>query len=766
MQNLSCLAISGLFFLSGSVYAHQVPSLVNDSSKAVQLKEVEIVSTRATKQTPMVFSNISKKEIESKNTGVDIPFLLNMTPSLINTSDAGLGIGYTSLRIRGIDGSRINVTTNGIPMNDADEQTYFWVDAPDLSSSLQSIQVQRGAGSSANGAAAFGATISMETDAQPVQPHAEISADYGSYNTEKETVTAGTGLIGGHFVFDGRLSNIKTDGFLQRASVKLNSYFAQGGYYNGNTFLKFLIFGGKERTYHAWNYDWKPGMNRRYNSCGTMYTDAQGVTHYYPNQIDDYLQTNYQVLFHHRFNRQWNLNLALHNTYGYGYYEEYKKSQDLVAYDMSQFEGTTTSTDLVRRKLMKNTFMGGVYSLDYTKEKLHASLGGGLNRYYGHHFGRVTWAKDIAEMTSSVTGTQTVFTPNYEYYRNRILKVDGNVYLKATYELLSGLNAYVDAQFRRVHYTIKGTNDKFDYNTQAMQPLNVRENFNFFNPKGGLNWQINSFHRIYTSFSIAQREPTRDCYTNSVDLNGKPLAKLEPKSEKFYDYELGYQYNQGIWQLGVNLYYMNYKNQLVQNGELNDIGEAVFINVPKSYRCGVEFQATLKPCHFFDWEVNATLSRNRIKNYTQSDAIMDEDWNQLGTTETFYKSATIAFSPSFILNNGLNFHCAGFEAQLQSHYVSRQYLTNTHEKGLSIAPYFVSDLNTNYTFHLSGVKSITVGFTIYNIFNEEYESNGWGSRVYYPATLAGAAGALTYAPDYGLSAQAGFHVMGHVTIKF
>lgn len=751
------VAASALVLMSGSSMAGTPSHLSSDTLRAVQLKGVDIVSTRATGTTPVAFTNVTRAQIARKNIGVDIPFLLNMTPSLTTTSDAGMGVGYTTLRIRGIDASRINITTNGIPMNDAEEQGYYWVDAPDLASSLGSIQVQRGAGTSTNGAAAFGATVNMKTDAQPEESHTEINTSYGSYNTEKETVALGTGLIGNHFILDSRLSNIKTDGYLQRATAKLNSYMVQGGYYNGENFLKLIIFGGKERTYHAWNYDWKPGVNRRYNSCGYMYSDENGTEHYYPNQIDYYLQTNYQLLFHHRFNDHWNLNAALHDTYGYGYYEEYKRSQDLAAYRLADFG---SKSDLVRQKKMKNTFAGGVFSLDYHLRKFDASLGGGLNRYYGHHYGVVTWLKDVNGATGSKQWPAGL-TPEWQYYRNRGLKVDGNIYLKGSYRLTDGLSLYADMQYRHIHHSIVGPSDNYNHTTGEMQRLDIHKNFDFFNPKAGVNWQINSAHRVYASFSIAQREPTRNCYTNSVDLSGHPLPQLDPRREKFLDYELGYNFHQGIWQAGANLYYMDYTDQLVQNGQLNDIGEAVYINVPSSYREGIELQAAVKPLSWFDWEINATLSRNRIQHYTQSDAVYDADGNVVGNVDTYYKSTTIAFSPSFILNNGFNFHYRGLEAQLQTHYVSRQYLTNTHERALSIDPYLVSDLNVSYTLHPRHFKSVTIGCTIYNLFDEEYESNGWGSRAYYQGAKGN-----EYGPDYGLSAQAGFHVMGHLTISF
>lgn len=747
MKKIILVAAAGLA-LSEGTFAQHLAKVQKDSMNVFQLKNVEIVSTRASQKTPIAFTNVSKAQLERVNTGVDIPFMLSMTPSVITTSDAGMGVGYTSLRIRGIDATRINITANGIPMNDAEEQVFYWVDTPDLGSSLNSIQIQRGAGTSTNGAGAFGGTVNMQTDAQAVKPYAQFDGGYGTYNTEKESFRVGTGLINNHFAFDARLSNVASDGYVDRSASKLQSYFLQGGYYNNDTFLKFIVFGGKERTGLAWHYDYKKdgsNISRRYNSIGA-YQDDNGQTRYY-NNTDNYWQTNYQLLFHHKFNSYWNLNAALHTTYGYGYYEEYKAGKNLAAFKLEdKVVNGVTKTDLIRQKWMRNYFTGGVFSLDYNKAALGMTLGGSFNVYSGQHFGKVIWAKSIQNLD-----------PDHEYYRYTGYKNDANIYYKVNYELAKGLTAYADLQYRHIHYTISGQDD--GYADGKFQMLDVYKNFDFFNPKVGLNWQINPSHRLYASFSVAQREPTSSCYTSSLSLQGKPLLGAEPKAEKFLDYELGYQYASRIFNGGINLYYMDYTDQLVNNGQLSETGESVYINVPDSYRCGIELMANLKPSKFFDWDVNATLSRNRIKNYVDK---IDVDDSSVKTIDTPYKSATIAFSPSFILNNAFNFHYQGFNAALQSHYVSRQYMTNTKEKAFSIDPYFVSDLNLAYTFKLPHIKSITVGCTVYNLFNESYESYGWAWKAYYTND----AGKPELNTDYGLSAQAGIHVMGNVSIKF
>ncbi|MBQ2002611.1 MAG: TonB-dependent receptor plug domain-containing protein, partial [Bacteroidaceae bacterium] len=402
---------SCLMLLSLGMNAKEIET---DSLRTVELDDVNIMSTRATKTTPVAFTNISGEQIEKVNFGQDLPYLLSMTPSAITTSDAGGGIGYTTLRVRGVDATRINVTANGIPINDAESHSVFWVNLPDLASSVKDIQVQRGAGTSTNGAGAFGASVNLQTGHSSLKPYAEFSGSCGSFNTHKETVKVGTGLIGDHWTFDARLSNISTDGYIDRASVGLNSYYLQGAYYTDNTSVKLITFAGKERTYHAWNYASKEEMaeyGRKYNSCGYMYTDENGVAHYYDDQTDNYVQKNWQLLVNHTFSPAWNLNVGLHYTKGDGYYQENKDGRTLVEYALQPFmqDGALVDeSDLVRKKAMDNHFGGGVFSLNYKDERLNASLGGALNRYEGDHFGKVLWVKNYAGMLS----------PDHEYYRN------------------------------------------------------------------------------------------------------------------------------------------------------------------------------------------------------------------------------------------------------------------------------------------------------------------------------------------------------------
>ena len=741
-----------VFLLAASANAFAQTS-AKDSLRVVNLQEVQVVSTRATSKTPVAYSNISQKEIQKQNFGLDLPFLLTATPSVLTTSDAGSGVGYTSIRVRGTDATRINITANGIPMNDAESHSIFWVNTPDLASSLEDMQIQRGAGTSTNGAGAFGASINLRTAGIPSKAYAEVSGSYGSFNTHKETVRVGSGLLGNHWAFDARISNIQSDGYRDRATSDLKSYFLQGGYYGENTTLKLIAFGGKEKTYHAWDGISREQLetDRTYNPNGAIKDDnlnKGNIIGFYDDQTDNYEQTNYQLIFNHLFSPEWHLNIALHYTDGFGYYQEYKNGRTLEEYGLKPFylpENTEaqTKTNLVRQKLVDSGFGGGVFSVDYKKdEKLSASLGGGLNHYSNDHYGKVIWVKNYTEPLN----------PDHEYYRNNGSKTDGNIYAKANYQITKGLHAYADLQYRHIDYTIDGANDKYDWNKSALRPLAVDKKFDFFNPKVGLNWNINSNHRVYASFSVAQKEPTRNNYTD-----GDPDSY--PKAEKLLDYEAGYTFANHWLTAGANFYYMDYTDQLVLTGALNDIGEALTENVPDSYRMGIELMLGIKPCKWFQWDINATWSKNRIKNFVEKIPIYD-GWNLLDVVSVSHKSTRIAFSPDFLLNNRFAFTYQGFEAALQSQFVGKQYMTNAEVEALTLDKYFVSNLNLAYTFKpRKVVKEVTMGVTVYNLFNEEYENNGWASSSYDKD--------VNHRIDSaGYAAQAGTNVMAHVSFRF
>ena len=740
-----------------------------DSVRMIEMQEVQVTSTRATAQTPVAYTNIGKKEILKRNFGQDLPFLLLMSPSVVATSDAGAGIGYTSLRVRGTDATRINVTANGIPMNDAESHSLFWVNMPDFASSVEDIQLQRGAGTSTNGAGAFGGSVNLKTEASAPTAYGELSAAYGSFNTHKETIKVGTGLIGGHWAFDARLSNIQSDGYVRRASVDLKSYFAQAGYYGRNTVVKFITFAGKEKTYHAWNGIDAEQLktDRRYNSCGEIWQpvyDAAGkpvldesgeqVTEldgFYKDQTDNYIQRNYQLLFTQYLSERWNLNLALHYTDGEGYYQEYKNAASLLEYGLTPYagdpdrqayveDGKVTSANLVRQKKMDNGFGGGVFSLNYNGGRLQASLGGAANKYDGDHFGRVIWVQNYVGYLS----------PDHEYYRNNGTKVDANVYARADWTVTKGLHLYGDLQYRHINYRIKGQNDKWDWTSDHMQLLDVDETYNFFNPKAGIFYDLNEHHNLYASFAVAQKEPTRNNYTDA-------RFDVTPRSERLYDYEAGYNFRSRYFSAGVNFYYMKYKDQLVLTGETNDIGEPLADNVPKSYRAGVELMAGVQFTHWLRWDVNATFSRNRIKNYTE--ILYDDNYE---AHPVYLGSTPISFSPDVIANSLLSASFQNWDISLQSSYVGEQYLTNTKQEELKLDAYFVNNLRLGYTFRLPSLRSISLGVLINNLFNEMYCSNGGGGSTY--------AGEENGQPVYSNYAwyfpQAGTNVLANIVIRF
>lgn len=717
-----------------------------DSLQSYGLQEVEILSTRATETTPIAYTNIDEKEIKKYNAGVDLPYIVSMTPGAITTSDAGTGIGYTTLRVRGTDGTRINVTANGIPVNDAESHTVFWVNLPDFASSVKDIQIQRGVGTSTNGAGSFGASMNLRTGSMSLKPYTELSASAGSFGTHKETLKMGTGLLGEHWTFDARLSNIASDGYIRRASSELESYYLQAAYYADNTAIRFINFAGNEETYHAWNYASKEEMQqygRRYNSCGYMYTDENGKAHYYNDQTDNYIQKNYQLLIDHHFNNSWSMNVGLHYTKGDGYYQEYKTGRKLIEYALEPFthEGETVKkSDLVRRKAMDNHFGGGIFSVNYKNSRLNATIGGAFNHYSGDHFGKVLWVKNYIGNLDA----------DHRYYNNKGTKSDGNIYLKADYSIIDRLNAYIDLQYRHIDYTIDGYNDKWNDANNALQQLSVDEKFDFFNPKAGLSWQIDRHNRLFASVSVAHKEPTRNNYTD-----GKLHSR--PKAEKLTDYEMGYTFGNKIIHAGVNLYYMHYKDQLALTGELNEIGEPLADNIPNSYRAGIELMAGAELPFGLSWDANATLSRNRIKNFTE---VLYDD-NTYEKWEINHGDTQIAFSPEIIANNILGYNYKGLALSMHTQYVGKQYMSNAEQSDHILDAYFVSNLYASYTFKMRGTKSITVGANIYNIFGEEYENNGYAGSGYY--TDNGEKVRYNYA---GYAAQAGTNFLGHISIRF
>ena len=733
-----------------------------DTLKNVELQEVEVMATRATKKTPMAFTNMDKEQLKAVNFGQDVPYLLSLTPSVTMTSDAGNGIGYTSLRIRGTDPSRINITANGIPLNDAESAQLYWVNMGDFASSVQSMQIQRGVGTSTNGAGAFGATLNMQTESIGMEPFVGLDLSGGSYYSHKETLRFGTGLLKGRWGIQGRLSNIGSKGYLDRASTKLNSYFIQAGYFGDNTMVKFITFNGVEETYHAWNYTSKYEQSlygRTYNSCGEYY-DEEGNRRYYDNQTDNYHQQNYQLIWNQRLTQELNLNAALHYTRGDGYYEEYKRKRTLFEYDLDK-QMTWAISDLVRQKKMANDFYGVVASIVYNNhQNLQAVLGGGWNKYDGDHYGLVTWVKNPVD----------ALMPNHKYYDDKTKKTDFNVYGKVTYEFLRGLNAYVDLQYRHVGLKMDGPTDEIDWNVNKRIVYGMKESFDFFNPKVGLNYDITPNHKVFVSYAIAHKEPTRNNFQNSLN------AGLEmPKAERLNDLEVGYKYQSKVFTAGANLYWMDYKDQFVLTGEIDQIGEAITRNMPKSYRLGIELEAAVKPVDWFRWDINATWSRNRVKDITVQ--LADGSVANLG-------NQPLAFSPDWIANNIFTFNYKGMKASIQSQYVSKQYLTNTGfesyrtlddndkpvDVGMMLDGHFTTNIDLSYNFKLPkfGLKDATIGVTLYNLFSAKYDNNGWAAPCYEKVDDKVVATGWDTSDQYeaGFAPSAPFNVMAHLSVNF
>lgn len=768
-KNVLVIATFVFMGVANGVNAANEPKEKVDTVRTYALQDVEVVSTRATSKTPMAFETLDQKQIKAANFGQDIPYLLSLTPSVTITSDTGNGIGYTSIRVRGADPSRINVTANGIPINDAESAQPYWVDMGDFASSLQSLQIQRGVGTSTNGAGAFGATLNMQTENIGAKPFIGLDVSGGSYYSHKETFRFGTGLLGGHWGFQGRLSNIGSKGYLDRASAKLSSYFLQGGYFSDNTMIKFITFNGIENTYHAWNYASKYEQSlygRTYNSCGEYY-DAEGNVHYYNNQIDYFLQQNYQLIWNQIFSKNLTLNVALHYTKGYGYYEEYKSGATWAEYNLTN--DWDMYGDLVRRKANANDFYGAIASVNYDNHKgLNLVIGGGWNKFDGGHHGNVLWTGNGYDADNQpINSGSTALTPDFEYYNNKGIKVDGNIYGKATWEFYKGLDAFVDMQYRHINYKMNGLSDMWDGENNQIR-FDVNDNFDFFNPKFGLNWSLSRNHRLYASYSIAHKEPVRNDYEDNLDsdINGEQLNDLE----------FGYQYKSPKFSAGANFYYMYYRNQFVLTGELNDIGEMISSNdnSGRSYRMGAEITAAWQPVEWFRWDANATFSRNIAKDWTVT--LDDGQTENLGNTH-------LSFSPDLIFNNIFTFKYKAFTANIQSQYVGNQYLTNTNFKsyttqddnenevnvGMMIDDFFTTNINLAYNFSIKrvGIKDATVGISLYNIFNSKYDNNGWAA----PGFKKDASGKVVAYADYdqyeaGFAPSAPFNFMAHLSVNF
>lgn len=703
-------------------------------AKAYQTDEVIISSTRLNENAPGTATNVSKDDIEENNLGQDLPFLLQQTPSLVTTSDAGAGVGYTGMRIRGSDASRINVTVNGIPLNDAESHGVFWVNMPDMASSMESIQIQRGVGTSTNGAAAFGASVNLQTTGMNEKAYGEVDNSFGSFNTRKHTVKLGSGLVDNKYVFEGRLSRIASDGYIDRASSDLKSYYLSGGYYGEKTVIKAITFGGKERTYQSWYgtpesrfNDDVEGMkthaiNEGYSDRRTTNLLNAGRTynHYlYENQVDNYNQDHYQLHISHEFSKKVTGNLSFHYTKGEGYYEEFRPDEDLAFYKLDTLffqNDTVSTTDLIRRRWLDNDFYGFTYSVLYQPtQKLKFNLGGGLNQYIGDHFGEVIWAEYASNSF-----------PTENYYFNTGEKIDGNTYLKTTYDATNKLKLFADLQIRNIYYKVNGVDN-------YQRELDVDVDFLFFNPKLGANYQINSNSSLYLLAAVGNREPNRADFTDLPPNTPKSEAN---KAERMYNLETGYELRQRKFQAAANLFAMVYEDQLVNTGQLNDVGSPIRQNVDESYRAGIELQAAYNPTEKLTLSANLTLSKNLIANFQSSLYRYKPDFS-IDTILTIDHGTTdIAFSPEVIVNGEINYQLfKGFEVALLSRYIGEQYLDNTSNEDRKLDAYFVNDVRLSYQIPTKLIKEASIRLLVNNVFSSDYASNGYTYSYIYGETI-------------------------------
>jgi iron complex outermembrane receptor protein len=656
------------------------------------LQAVEVIALRASGRSPFTKTTLNAEEIAKQNYGQDIPFLLNQTPGVVIHSDAGNGVGYTGIRIRGTDASRINVTLNGIPYNDAESQGTYFVDLPDLASSLNSIQIQRGVGTSSNGAGAFGATINLSTNDIIEQHYAEINTSVGSFNTLKNTIKLGTGLLKNHFTVDARLSRISSDGYIDRASSNLQSFYVSAAYLNKNTSLRFNVLSGKEKTYQAWNGVSAADLvtNRTFNTAGT---EKPGDP--YDNETDNYSQTHLQLFYNQTLHKDWTFNLTSFYTRGLGYYEQYKTDNTFSSYGLKDYivnKDTTRTTDFVRRLWLNNHFFGNTFSFQQKKEKSTLIIGGGWNTYLGNHYGEVVWAK-------------VGLTSPHRYYQLDANKKDFSLYGKWQQQLSKSVTLFTDVQLKHVSYQING----FRYNPD----LKVSNQWTFVNPKIGVSYAKNNWFS-YASYAMAGKEPNRDDF--EADKTQLPLA------EKLHDVEIGVEKRTQTFTWGATFYYMKYINQLVLTGKINDVGAYTRTNIPNSYRAGIELTTRWKLATWVNISGNMAYSKNKIKQFT---AFYD-DYTTYNQQQETLSNTTIALSPSLTGAATLTFiPVKNASIALLSKYVSRQYLDNTSRKDRSLDEYYVQDVRLSYTMFTRLLKEINWGFQVNNIFNRMYQPNGY-----------------------------------------
>lgn len=717
-------------------------TVVQDSIPEIQLEEVKLAGLRVNEDHPFSFSNVYKEELASRNLGQDLPIMLSYLPGVVTTSDAGAGIGYTGIRVRGSDATRVNVTINGIPFNDSESQGVYWVNMPDFTSSVSSLQMQRGVGTSTNGSGAFGASINLLTDEVSQNAFSEIANTVGSFNSLKHTLKFSTGLLNNHFEISGRLSKITSDGYVERASSDLKSYYLQAAFQDENTLIKAIIFGGHEITYQSWfGLDQTTlDSNRRYNPVGEIYDDSGNLEGHYDNQVDNYRQDHYQLHWNQKIDAYTDFSLGLNYTHGRGYYEEYKDlwfEQNINFSSENNFRylglqplsigGVIVDTaENIVRKWLDNDYYVATLSLNRQKGNTEWNIGALYSSYVGDHYGELIFA----DYTSGVQ-------PRHRFYENQGNKKEGNLFAKVNHRLNDRISGYFDLQYRNVDYTAKG-------NLKGPESINIEEIFRFFNPKAGVVYTHDPKNKFYLSFARAHREPSRADFENG-----------NPKPEELNDFELGWRYNTPKTNFLVNLYLMDYTNQLTLTGTLDDVGTPIRENVGKSSRMGIELEATFALGNRWSWQPNVTFSRNRNHDfYFQRDGVL----TSLGDTN-------LSYSPAVVAGNIINFKPSPkWKIALFTKYVSEQYMGNIDSEQSKLDSYTVSDLNVNYQIIPKGFfKEINISLLLNNILATKYVSNGYWYSFDDDYSVPGV---VTTIEGAGYYPQAQFNFLTGVTFKF
>lgn len=722
---------------STTVYSQQKA----DSLKSVQLEDVVVSASRANKNAPIAYSNLNEAQIKKDNAAKNIPFVLQTLPSVVAYSEDGLGIGNTNFRIRGTDANRINVTLNGMPLNNPESQDVFWVNIPDLSNSLQSIQVQRGVGTASNGVASFGGSISLQTTGAHAEAYGSASTAVGTYNSVISTIAAGTGIMKSGLSIDARYSRTTTDGYIRNGKVDHKSLYATVAHYTDKQLFRVVYINGIQHTGITWEGVSPEIMetDRTYNPTG-KYKDDAGNTLYYDNDTDNYYSNIAQAIYSRQLSDNLTINGNFSYTNGYGYYENYKTDRDF----MSKFglqpqvvkDVTYESSDVVQRKMMSNNFYVGSMSLAYNREKISLSGGGMYSFYDGSHFGKLPWVKHNQNIS-----------PEYKWYENESKKRDANIFVKAEYRPIANLTLFGEAQNRYIDYRMEGLDDDM---------LDITKNYyyNFFNPKAGISYQINTSNEVYGSVGISNREPLRE------DMKEYKKTNRTINPERLFDYEFGYRLATKTFSFDANLYYMDYKDQLVLTGKLSDVGYKLQENVPNSYRMGIELSAAYTPLKWLRLDANTTLSRNKIKDYTAYFTVYDANtWDAVSQDSEFFKSTNISFSPNVISSAIVTvMPIENFSFSLTGKYIGKMYYDNTSNKDNQLDDYFVANFVTGYTFDTQRIGKIDLQLYVNNIFNKKYVANAWvdpyrftdGSEIIYK----------------GLFPQAPCNIMARVGVRF